>query len=433
MTHTASGIQVSTAIPPHAWPKRNWLLLAVLACIIAVRLVSAFHVYDVFRDEESIHGDVLSIMATGRDTHGKLFPLYTQVGHGNAFVTYTYLYPMAVLCRVFGQSVTAARLVLQALTILGCFLLADAVRRWGAGARCWRAVLVVSLTLPWGFVQANRLWDPALVPIYFAVAFWFVTNVLRAGPGGARSWHVAGAAVSLVLLAIIYPPNRIPAALLWLWVFTAGWREGRVSVRQLALAAACSVVASLPLLYSFRFHPGFNTRPLELFVFNNRPFGLALLRLGQSFSSLFNADFLFVTGDAIPRHSLHFLFGAGGRLPSELVSGDHVPLYSLPIFGMLGPLSVVPLWTLLRRCRFERPLSLMAGLIVLTCLSVGCTYEYTPHGLRSCLVWMPWAVLLGCGWDVFLEGKKPWTRGFWYAAYAVWFAVYFVFYMIYNR
>ncbi len=303
----------------------------------------------------------------------------------------------------------------------------------GGGARRFWSVLVVSLTLPWGFVQANRIWDPALVPIYFAVAFWFATNVLRAGPGGARNLDVAGAAVFLVLLAIIYPPNRIPAAALWVWMFFAAWREGRVSLGQLALAVACSAAASLPLVYSFFFHPGFNTRPLELFVFHGRPFGLALLRLGQSFSSLFNADFLFVTGDAIPRHSLHFLFGAGGRLPSELVSGDHVPLYSLPIFGMLGPLSVVPLWTLLRRCRFERPLSLMAGLIVLTCLSVGCTYEYTPHGLRSCLVWMPWAVLLGCGWDVFLEGKKPWTRGFWYAAYAVWFAVYFVFYMIYNR
>ncbi len=433
MNPNPSGISEVPALFSRGWLKRTWFLCLVVVCIIAMRLVSACHVYDVFRDEASILGDVQSLMSTGRDTHGKLLPLYTQVGTGNAFVTYTYLYPMAALCRVFGQSVDAARMIQQFLTILACFLLADAVRRWGAGARCAWAVLIVSLTLPWGFVQTNRLWDPALVPIYFAAAFWFATNVLRAEPGGAKNWHVAGTAVFLVLLAIIYPPDRIPAVLLWLWVFFAAWREGKMSLRQGVLAVAFSVLASLPLVYSFFFHPGFNTRPLELFVFHGRPFGLALLRLGQSFSSLFNADFLFVTGDEIPRHSLHFLFFSNGHLPSEIVSGDYVPRYSLPIFGMLGPLSVVPLWTLLRRCRFERPVSLMAGLIVATCLSVGCTYEYTPHGLRSCLVWMPWAVLLGYGWDAFLAGRGRWGRLAWYAAYAVWFGVYFGFYLVYNR
>ncbi len=113
--------------------RRAWPWLLAVACIIAFRLVAACHVYDVFRDEDSILGDVKSLMSTGRDTHGKLLPLYTQVGTGNAFVTYTYLYPMAVMCRLLGQSVDAARMAQQLLTILACFLLADAVRRWGGG------------------------------------------------------------------------------------------------------------------------------------------------------------------------------------------------------------------------------------------------------------------------------------------------------------
>jgi hypothetical protein len=113
--------------------RRAWPWLLAVACIIAFRLVAACHVYDVFRDEDSILGDVKSLMSTGRDTHGKLLPLYTQVGTGNAFVTYTYLYPMAVMCRLLGQSVAAARMAQQLLTILACFLLADAVRRWGGG------------------------------------------------------------------------------------------------------------------------------------------------------------------------------------------------------------------------------------------------------------------------------------------------------------
>ncbi len=408
MTPSTSSASVAPAHSCRNWVKRHWPLLLAVACIIVLRLVSAYHVYDVFRDEVRCHAQVRSLADTGRDTLGNRFSVYAWCGDGGGFVTCTYYYPMALLCRMFGQSYDSARLLQQILTILSCFLLAATVRKWGGGARRAWIVLVVSLTLPWGFVQANRLWDPALVPVYFSIAFWFATNILRAGPGGARNRHVAGAAVFLVLLATIYPPNRIPAALLWLWLFFAAWREGKVSMRQLALAVACSAVASLLLLYGFFWYPDFNNRSLDLFVFHGRSFRMAVFLLCESFARMFNGDFLFVTGDQIPRHSL-------------------------PVFGMLGPLSVVPLWTLLRRCRFERPLSLMAGLIVLTYFSVSLTYEYSPHGLRSCLAWMPWAVLLGYGWDAFLEGKKPWARWAWYAAYAVWFAVYFGFYMSYNR
>ena len=210
-----------------------------------------------------------------------------------------------------------------------------------------------------------------------------------------------------MLLAILYPPDRIPAVWLWLYLFVSAWREGRVTPRQLALAVFLSVLAALPLVYAFFFYPGFNSRPLDLFVFHGRPFGAALLQMGQSFTSLFNADFLFATGDRIYRHSL-------------------------PVFGMLGPLSIVPIWAILRRGRFERPFSLMAGMIAMTYLSVSFTFDYTPHSLRSCLAWAPWAVLLAWGWDLFLKDRSRAGRIAWYAGYAVWFAVYFGFYLHYN-
>lgn len=402
------GFNVKTFLSHHSAAvrfKTAWPLWLAVACIIALRLVSAYHVCDLWCDEKEVHDHIVSMIAAGEDSHGNPHPLYAQEGLG--LVTFTYLYPMHWLCGMFGQSVGSTRLIQQLLYILACFLLAATVREWGGGARRCGAVLVVALTLPWGFVQVNRIWDPAIVPVYFAVAFWFATKVLRAGSGGAKTRHVAGAAVFLVLLATLYPPNRIPAVWMWLWLFVSAWRERKASPRQLALAVALSVLASLPLVFSFFLYPGFNSRPLDLFVFHGRPFWAALLQMAQSFTSLFNADFLFATGDRIYRHSL-------------------------PVFGMLGPLSVIPLWALLRHGRFERPVSVMAGLVAMTYFSVAFTFDYTPHSLRSCLAWMPWAVLLGCGWDLFLENRGRAGRIAWYAAYAVWFAVYFGFYMHYH-
>lgn len=400
----ATNISSAPAVPG-ARLKTAWPVLLALVCIVALRLVSAYYVSDLWCDEAEVHAHIESMIAAGQDSHGNPHPLYAQEGKG--LVTFTYLYPMQFLCRMFGKSVGSTRLIQQLLYILSSFLLAFSVKEWGGGARRFWCVLIVALTLPWGFVQVNRIWDPAIVPVYFGIAFWFVTKVLRAGPEGAKTRHVAGAAVSLVLLAILYPPNRIPAVWLWLCLFVSAWREGRVTPRQLVLAVVFSVLAALPLVYAFFFYPGFNSRPLDLFVFHGRPFGAALLQMAQSFASLFNADFLFATGDRIYRHSL-------------------------PVFGMLGPLSIVPVWTFLRRGRFERPFSLMAGVIAMTYLSVSFTFDYTPHSLRSCLAWMPWAVLLGWGWDLFLESKGRAGRIAWYVAYAVWFAVYFGFYIHYN-
>lgn len=407
MDTTPSNIPAENALAPCNWLKRTWPLLLAVSCIVALRLVSAYFVPDVFCDEIEVHAHVNSMIATGCDSLGNPHPLYTKEGDG--LHTFTYLYPMSLLCRMFGKSIDSMRLLQQILTVLSCLLLAAAARKWGGGERRFWTVLVVSLTLPWGFLQANRVWDPALVPLYFSVAFWFSTQVLRGGPGGAKTRHVVAASVFLVLLATLYPPDRIPAVWMWLWLFFTAWREGKATPRQLALAVAVSALVSLPMVVSFFCYPGFNARPVYLFVFRGRPLGVALQLMAKSFAGLFNADFLFATGDLCRRHSL-------------------------PVLGMLGPLSVVPLWAFVRRVRATPLPVLLAGVILTTYFADALTvYDYnSPNSLRSCMAWMPWAVFLACGWDWFLEGRSRAGRVAWYAAYAVWFAVYFGFYMHYN-
>lgn len=127
-----SGTPAAPAPSPRVWLKRRWPLLLAVAVIVAFRLVSAYFVPDVFCDEIEVHAHVNSMIATGCDSLGNPHPLYTKEGDG--LHTFTYLYPMSLLCRMFGKSVDSMRLLQQILTILSCLLLAATVRKWGGGS-----------------------------------------------------------------------------------------------------------------------------------------------------------------------------------------------------------------------------------------------------------------------------------------------------------
>lgn len=89
-----------------------------------------------------------------------------------------------------------------------------------------------------------------------------------------------------------------------------------------------STIVALPLAISL-FDPDFNSRSADLLVFNSdRPFYQELHIFVTSFADLFNLKFLFVSGDAIYRHSL-------------------------PVFGMLGTISVIPFVTVLRTKKYS--------------------------------------------------------------------------------
>ena len=91
---------------------------------------------------------------------------------------------------------------------------------------------------------------------------------------------------------------------------------------------------------------------------------------------------------------------------------------------MLGTISIVPLFNLLRQKR-ETIFTYMIIIIVFTCLSVGLTNDYAPHGLRSCLAWMPYSILISYGWYFLLKDKVLKWRLFFYTIIGVYFAMYF--------
>lgn len=394
-----------TLLNKSSFSKSRMAALLVTAVIVLCRLVSVRFMPDVFCDEEDILDHMRSILATGCDSQGNRLPLFPIVGVGRA--TYAYLYPMMLFLSVIGVSATKARLVQQVLTILSCFLTAQGMKIWTGKDKTFRICLWTSLTLPWGFLQANRVWDPSFTPLYFSLYFLFFCLLMKKDTTKLRAYlYAIGAALSLVLLATVYPPVRIPAVAMWIVTFAWAWKEKKVDVRCLLTVTAVSAAAALPLAINL-LDPQFNSRSVDLLIFNR---DVSIFRriyvFIRSFFSLFDPNFLFFTGDAIYRHSLHVL--------------------GFPLFGMLGTASLIPMGKALRMKKLPNLMKYMFFIILCTCFSVALTYDYQPHGLRSCLVWLPYCIILSYGWEQFFEQRSKKFKAFWYAVPALQFVAYFV-------
>lgn len=386
---------------------KSAVLPLISLILIICRFISIQFVPDVYCDEQDILNHIQSIIATGYDANGNHLPLFPIVGAGRA--TYTYLYPMVFFLSIFGVTAVSARFVQQILTIVACLLTAYSVKMWTNKKDIFWLTFITSLTLPWGFVQANRIWDPSFVPFYFGIYFFFFTlSMKKSSSNTSQSIYATIAFSSLVLLATVYPPARIPAVAIWMYSFIWFIKDKRIKVPQILIIFITSTILALPLAFNL-LNPDFNSRTVDLLVFG-QDIGLyhQLLSFADNFVELFDPIFLFVTGDTNYRHSL-------------------------PIFGMLGTLSFIPLACLFRSEKYTPLTKYMFFSIVTTYLSVALTRGQQPHSLRSCLAWLPFTILIATGWSKFLEFRSKRVRIICYALMAIQFIVYFIAYILYYN
>lgn len=381
---------------------KSFLLCIGLAVIIITRIISACVLKDVFYDEEIIIKHFESIIDTGNDYYGNKLPLFSTVGAG--LTTYMYMYPMIFFLNIIGVSALKARIIQQILTIGSCFILAFGVKIWSKNKNLFWIVLYVSLTLPWGFVQSNRVWDPAFVPLYFSLHFLFFAISLHKNTLKNYQAYLfpSLSCIFLVLLAIVYPPCRIPAVIIWIYTMILLLINKKIHIPQAIVCVVASTIIALPLAINI-LDSSFNERTKYLLVFQGGTWYKELFQWLKNAVNLLNPTFLFISGDIIVRHSL-------------------------PIYGMLGTISIVPLIYLFKQ-KHEPIFTYLLLIIIFTCLSVGLTNDYSPHGLRSCLVWMPYAILISYGWYLLLKDKSLRIRIISYSIIGIYYVMYFIAYI----
>ncbi len=365
------------------------IFIIIILSIIAVRFLSIKYVPDVFCDEEDILNHMNSISSSGVDTEGNKLPLFMTVGEGLS--TYTYIYPMIILSK-FCNAITPTniRIIQQILTILSCYLIAKGIKRLTNNSELFRIILFTGLSLPWGFVQANRIWDPALVPLYFSLHFYFFTLFYN-----KRNYTLFNKKISsiinstfliisfsfLVLLAVVYPPCRIPAVAMWIFLIVFLFYKRKITITQFAMVVIASSILSLPLAINILFNSEFNQRASKLLIFNDKTNILkSIYYLIRNFFKLLSFKFLFIAGDNNYRHAVHS-------------------------WGMLGFLTIIPLIKVLFT-KIENISYYMIFTILFTFFSVSLTNDGMPHSLRSCLVWLPFTILIGYGWEYLLKNKS---------------------------
>jgi 4-amino-4-deoxy-L-arabinose transferase-like glycosyltransferase len=161
-------------------------------------------------DESSIAYNAHLIGQTGHDEKGEAWPLYFR-----AFGDYknpVYVYLLALLFRVTGPSILAARLFSAFLGILTAIILALLAAR--IARRRWVGLLVmfVALLTPWLFELSRVVVEVALYP---AVVALFMLFVFRASEKVKWSWSDAfGIGASLALITYAYSIGRALGPLL---------------------------------------------------------------------------------------------------------------------------------------------------------------------------------------------------------------------------
>ncbi len=367
----------------------QWLLVCVVAVILLFSLFRFSFLAEVpggfFVDESSIGYNAWSILHSGRDEHGAVFPLYFK-----AFGDYKnplFVYSVVPLLALFGDSITSVRLA-SALWGAGALIVFFFLLRkmgfsrlgiWGAG--------LLLVTSPW-FVQLSRVaFEVASVPFFLlsAVVTYYIL---------AESKKPSFAKIKLLVFLFVtflagafyaYTATRMIAPL----AFIVGLAliHKKIGYKVFILGGLLFGIYLLPLLFSQTVMSG---------ALSARYSVVGLSHYTHSVGE-FTREFLY---NYIGHFSPHFLWnGADGNL-------RHVPTPYGSFYLSSIPFLLCGLFVLYKK--LHQPFYRWLGFLVLAGPIPSALTIQSPHVLRSVsfLVILYVVAALGMKWCLQLSGLK---------------------------
>ena len=245
--------------------RRGWALL--LTCVLVLGV--ALYVSNIrnnppgyYIDESSISFNAHLIAQSGKDEHGESFPLFFR-----AFGEYKnpiYIYLLAVIYRVTGPSILAARLLSAFLLYASALLMGWLAARLSGRSDIGLFILITALLTPWFFELSRVVLEVAVYPL---ILLLFLLNLRRVAQATVWSWLNAGTiAATLALLTYSYSIGRLFAPLLALGLIfflpQVKWRSvGRVWILYALLL--------LPLLVFHWQHPNALTGRFHIITYSS--------------------------------------------------------------------------------------------------------------------------------------------------------------------
>lgn len=375
----------------------NRILLAIIILLASLHVaLLSVSPPGFFLDESAGAAHVVAMLQQGTNAHGQSLPLFSA-SLGGGYTTPIYLYPLVGWAAIFGTSELALRAFSLAATFVAIAAITVTAALW-KGRRFGFITAVVSLALPWGWIQGSVAWDPALVPAITAISLLIFTLLVRIKQKNQVSTAMLLVALSLTLVALayLYPPARVTAPLLFLGFYAILLYRKIVTYRLAFVASLLALLAALPLA-AFMFQPESLERSRELSVFHDQSIiGSVGLLLGNV-ALLLNPIFLFVTGDPNLRHATGFQGMLGvAAIPAAV-------MLLVIVFKLF--IHRTPLATYISSRTVQLSLVCVAG-ILFSIAGSALTNEGQPHSLRASAAWPFFAILLAVGWSVVLQQRR---------------------------
>lgn len=364
--------------------RRTRILLAAILVIAAIARLPGLDRWPpaIHQDEVSNGVDAWSLLTTGADRAGRIWPVFLE-GFGTGD-NRTSLYAFLAIpgTALLGPGVIATRLpaaLVGIWTVAVCYLFVRRIR----GTQMALASAFLMALSPWGIVLSRFGHEASITPAFLITGLW----LLSPGPAGPPvSWKRAATA-GIVLGAGLY---TYPSARLFLPVCSAALlliRFGLRRDRSILPALIAALAAAIPLIVASASHPErLLSRAEAASLFSNvQPLGSALLLAAKQYAAHFMPGFLILHGDGNPLHS-----------PAGMGQLLWIEAAALPIGVAVA---------IRRRDRWDRSMLLWLLLYpIASATTLGDRPEFVPHSLRAA-VGLPVFQILSATGIVWLAGR----------------------------
>lgn len=367
-------------------------------------------------EEVALAYDAYSIAETARDHHGNFLPLSSFESFGDHKPS-LYFYVAAIFIKIFGLNLLAVRLptilaslfLIWGVAVLSKFLFERFYQKDKPQAA--EFIFTVSLLLasssPWLLTFSRSVWESVLAAALILWGFIFGLFFIEE----KRSKWLLLATLLLSLSTYAYHGARLSAPLLGLIIVLAyflnllsrvGQKSLSVNWRALFLSFFLGLIIIWPVAQSLLGQSG-QQRIAETSIFQE----LELIEESNQWRAAYSDQwwarlafhrYVFFAREALNNFVSHFSFNY------LFVSGDSNPRHSIQTFGNFYYLDlllfVAAAYFLLKR-RSKATLLLLAYLFVMI-LPAAFT-KATPHALRTIAAWPVFIILLSWGWWQLVE------------------------------
>ncbi len=304
--------------------RRRGLMFLLGLILVVAAVLYAFNIRDnppgFYIDESSVAFNAHLLAQTGKDEHGESFPLFFR-----AFGEYknpVYIYLLAVVYRITGPSIPAARLFSAFLLYASALLMGLLAARLSGRRDIGLIILLTALLTPWLFELSRVVLEVAVYPLILLV---FLLNLRRVADATSWSWLNAGTiAATLALLTYSYSIGRLFAPLL---AFGLTFFLPRVKWRSLGRVWVLYALLLLPLFVFQWQHPNALTSRFHIITYSTADSSYPELAWGfiKHYAGNFNAWRMVVRGDPNNRQ-VAAIYGVGQIL---------VATFILALFGLV--------------------------------------------------------------------------------------------------